>query len=154
MKILLPQVITNEIIEALKQAGYREIGGIMMGEHVGKNIFRVTEITIQKKGGSFARFVRFVDEMIKPLRSFFDKHKRDYKHFNYIGEWHSHHSFSLTPSLKDHNTMLNIVTDNNMGANFIALMIVKLNPEESLGVSVTFYLPNKLVLLGNCVLET
>ena len=63
-----------------------------MGEHVGVDTFRVKDLTIQRKGGTFATFIRFIEEIIGPLRDFFSSTRHDYTRFNYLGEWHSHHS--------------------------------------------------------------
>src|SRR2546426_158241 len=105
MQLLVPPEITSRLVNALTEAGKREIGGILMGEHIGAETFRVKELTIQRKKGTFATFVRIVAEILAPLRAFFDATKHDYTRFNYLGEWHSHHSFLLEPSGQDHITM-------------------------------------------------
>lgn len=142
MILILPPDIASKITDSLIDAGQREIGGILMGEHVSKEVFRVKEFTIQRKGGTFAAFVRFVEEIIAPLQTFFRSTKHDYTRFNYIGEWHSHHSFALIPSSRDNATMQDIIMDSRLGANFVVLMLVKLNKSETLECSVTVYQPN------------
>ena len=124
-----------------------------MGEHTGPDTFRVKELTIQRKGGTFAAFVRFVEEIIAPLRMFFHATKHDYSRFNYIGEWHSHHSFALTPSSRDHSTMLDIVMDSHLGAHFVVLMLVKLSSATSLDCNVIVYRPNVKPFVGRVVQE-
>ena len=42
---------------ALAQAGTREIGGQLFGEQLAPSDFRVTELTVQARRGSFARFM-------------------------------------------------------------------------------------------------
>src|SRR5438132_1173752 len=111
MQLLIPAEIVSHLGNALTQAGQREIGGILMGEHVGAETFRVREVTIQRKKGTFAAFVRMVAEILAPLRAFFEATKHDYTRFNYLGEWHSHHSFALQPSSRDHVTMYEMVMD-------------------------------------------
>ena len=143
MQLIVPHEIARQLIDALGQAGKREIGGILMGEHVGPDTFRVKELTIQRKGGTFARFIRMVEEIIVPLRAFFDITKHDYTRFNYLGEWHSHHSFALTPSKRDHETMYDIVTDQQLGAHFVILLLIRLDGNGQLEGSVTAYQPNK-----------
>ena len=76
-----------------------------MGEHVGPDVFRVQDITIEVSGGTFAAFMRLVADVLGPLRAFFDRTQHNYTKFNYLGEWHSHHSFALSPSGRDHRTM-------------------------------------------------
>jgi [CysO sulfur-carrier protein]-S-L-cysteine hydrolase len=71
MQILLPPDITQRLADALARAGTREIGGVLMGEHIDENVFRVKNITIQHHGGSFAAFMRMVQDVITPLTEFF-----------------------------------------------------------------------------------
>jgi hypothetical protein len=138
--------------EALLEAGKREIGGILMGEHVGVNTFRVKELTIQKKGGTFATFVRLVGYILGPLQNFFRSTNHDYSRFNYLGEWHSHHSFNLTPSSEDHRSMLGIVNDPEVGANFAVLLIVRSETGVLRG-GVTVYRPSSEPFHGTMVME-
>jgi hypothetical protein len=149
----VPPEITSQLVEALAQAGRREIGGILMGEHIGVDTFRVKELTIQRKGGTFAAFIRIVAEILAPLRAFFDSTKHDYTRFNYLGEWHSHHSFALSPSGRDHTTMYGIVTDPQLGAHFVVLLLVKLGNDNQLDGSVTVYQPNKKPFRGSVTQE-
>ena len=148
MQLLIPPEIRTRLVDALLQAGKREIGGILMGEHVGPDTFRVMEITIQRHGGTFAAFVRIVSEILAPLRAFFDSTKHDYARFNYMGEWHSHHSFALTPSGTDHNTMLEMVEGPQLGARFVVLLLVKLDSDGQLAGSVTVYRPHVMPICG------
>lgn len=124
-----------------------------MGEHVGVDTFRVKELTIQRKGGTFAAFVRIVEEIVGPLRAFFRTTNHDYTRFNYLGEWHSHHSFKLSPSRRDHATMLAMVLDPQLGAHFVVLLLVKLNERNRLDGSVAVYQPNKAPFFGRVVPE-
>ncbi|MDB6035041.1 MAG: hypothetical protein JWM16_5379 [Verrucomicrobiales bacterium] len=149
MQLHLPPDISSRLIEALTEAGRREIGGILMGEHVGPDTFVVRDITIQRKGGTFAAFLRAVSEILGPLRAFFDSTKHDYKKFNYLGEWHSHHSFQLHPSSTDHATMCDMIMDPNVGANFVVLLLVKVGSRQNLEAGLTVYQPNKRPYAGN-----
>ena len=125
-----------------------------MGEHVGPDTFRVKEITIQRKGGTFAAFIRIVEEILAPLRAFFDTTKHDYTRFNYLGEWHSHHSFALAPSGRDHMTMHDIVMDPQLGARFVVLLLVKLDDHGQLEGGVTVYQPNRTSFEGSIIQES
>jgi hypothetical protein len=114
-----------------------------MGEHVGPETFRVRDLTVQRTAGTFAAFVRIVGELIAPLRVFFERTNHDYRKFNYLGEWHSHHSFALSPSRTDHATMHEMVMDPQVGANFAVLLLVKLFNGNQLEGSITVYQPNQ-----------
>ena len=151
MQLLITPEISQQLVDALRQAGQREIGGILMGEHAGPDSFRVKEITIQRKGGTLAAFVRMVEEILAPLLAFFDTTKHDYTRFNYLGEWHSHHSFALVPSGRDHTTMYNTVMDPQLGAHFVLLLLVKQDHHGQLEGSVTVYQPNKPPFAGSII---
>jgi hypothetical protein len=152
MQLIVPPEISSHLLEGLAQAGQREIGGILMGEHVGPDTFRVKELTIQRKKGTFAAFTRIVKEILVPLRAFFDSTNHDYARFNYLGEWHSHHSFSLSPSGKDHLTMCDIVTDPRLGARFVVLLLVRLGEHGQLAGRVTVYQPDRTCFEGSIIL--
>jgi hypothetical protein len=154
MQLLITPEISQQLVDALRQAGQREIGGILMGEHAGPDTFRLKEITIQRKGGTFAAFIRMVEEILAPLLAFFDTTKHDYTRFNYLGEWHSHHSFALVPSGRDHTTMYNIVMDPQLDAHFVLLLLVKPDHHGQLEGSITVYQPNKLPWAGSIIRES
>lgn len=144
LRITLPLEIQNTVRQALAQAGSRECGGVLMGEHVGHNHFAVRAITVQKAGG-FAWFVRSVSNAVQALRRFMAAKGNDFRRFNYVGEWHSHPSFSVCPSQKDHDTMRRMAADPAIGANFLVLLIFRLDPGELAGSAHT-YLPDGTVL--------
>lgn len=153
MEILLPANIQTELIAALQRAGSKEIGGILMGECLAPNKFRVTEVTIQLEGGAIASFVRSLQAVFYPLKNFFKKTHHDYLHFNYLGEWHSHPSFSLEPSGQDCESMLEIVQNPRVGATFAILMIVKLGHNKVLNGTVTVFTPECMKFSGSLILE-
>jgi len=96
-----------------------------MAEHTGPNQFEVLDITIHGRG-TIAYFLRRVEEAVTRLKSFFVRANHDYVKFNYLGEWHSHPSFELEPSGRDDRSIREIVEDQDVGANFVVLLIVKL----------------------------
>lgn len=141
LKLILAPEVAEEITIALRKSGDREIGGILMGEHTGPDEFKVTKITVQKLGG-ISSFIRIIEDAIGKLNAFFRQSNNDYSRFNYIGEWHSHPLFTPYPSSKDDNSMLEIVMDETVGANFAVLVIVKLAPDRELIGTAHTYLPN------------
>lgn len=119
LSLFLPRTITTKLEESLLRAGNLECGGILLGEHVDVNEFAIREITIQG-AGTISRFVRKVEGAIAALGKFFKRHGNDYARFNYLGEWHSHPLFEPRPSSVDHNSMVEIVTNPEVGANFVS----------------------------------
>jgi hypothetical protein len=138
MILRLPSNVRLELLQALKEAGQREIGGILMGEHVGVNDFRVTLLTIQRGGGTIARFVRMVEDALHALTRFFKETRNDYTRFNYLGEWHSHPLFIPQPSPQDDATMMKIILDERVGATFAVLMVAKM-VESQLVATLSLY---------------
>ncbi len=153
MRALLPPEIRETLVSALTTAGPREIGGILMGEHVGADTFRIASITVQTRGGAFASFVRLVQYVVRPLAEFFCKTDHQYTRFNYLGEWHSHHSFDLGSSSADRSTMRELVEDPAVGANFAILLIVRLRAKTELEGRITVFLPGGRTETGHLVME-
>ena len=142
MKIHLPTDIQKRLIPALEKAGSYEIGGVLMGEHINKAEFRIVDLTIQEQFGSIAFFIRLVADIVKPLKGFFKRTGYNYRKFNYLGEWHSHPSFSPVPSQKDIQSMQEIVTDSDTGANFVTLLIVKIKKAQEIEATATAFFQN------------
>lgn len=142
MIIYLPNQIEKKLSRALEKAGSKEIGGVLMGEHIGEAEFRIVDLTIQKQCGTVTFFVRLVADAVASLQRFFKQTGYNYRKFNYLGEWHSHPSFSPTPSLKDIQSMLEIVTDTDIGANFVILLIVRHTEAQEIEATVTAFLPD------------
>lgn len=130
MKLVLTSDQVEKIITALKSAGNKEIGGQIFGEQLAISNFRATELTVQSRPGSFAKFVVDLLQAAKDAVRFFDKTKHQYTRYNYIGEWHSHPSFAVQPSGPDILTMLDIVHDQRFVGGFAVLMIVRLDKGE------------------------
>ena len=142
MIVYLPNQIQRRLILALEKAGDKEIGGVLMGEHIGEAKFRVVDLTIQEQHGTLAFFVRLVTDAITSLQRFFKQTGYNYRQFNYLGEWHSHPSLPPVPSSKDIQSMLEIVTDTDIGANFVILLIVRYKEAEKIEATATAFLPD------------
>jgi len=139
------------MVGACRTAGCRETGGMLFGEHVAENEFRVLEATVAGTG-SVASFLRGVVDGLARLEKFFWRTKRDFRRFNYLGEWHSHPSFALHPSGTDDQTMFDIVNDPKTGARFAVLVIVKL-VDERLHAEVFAYFQGSQRENGHVLLE-
>ncbi len=153
MLLQLPAEIIARLAAAMTGAARREIGGILMGEHVEGEVFRVREVTVQHRGGTRATFRRAADHTESPLRAFLDDTGHDYRRFNYLGEWHSHPAFTPEPSAVDHQTMRDIIDDPDVGAYFATLLIVRLDEQHRLQGTVTVYLPGGRIFGGQLIQE-
>lgn len=140
MKIHLPTDIQKKLIPALEKAGACEIGGVLMGEHVNEAEFRIVDLTIEKQLGNALFFLRLVRDAVGSLKEFFKQTGYNYRKFNYLGEWHSHPTFPLVPSQKDTQSMLEIVSDSDTGANFAVLLIVQLKDIQEIEATATVFL--------------
>jgi integrative and conjugative element protein (TIGR02256 family) len=146
MQLLLPNKIRSQWTNALRAAGRREIGGLLLGELVRPGTFNIAEITIQRSGGTFCHFVRDPKLHDKAIDQFFERTGRNYERFNYLGEWHSHPSFSIRPSRSDVRSMYRIVSEPSVGANFAALVIVRLASRTELEMSACVFRPGPSVV--------
>ena len=152
MQLLIPATLKAKFVAELERAKTKEIGGVLMGEHTGENCFRLREVTVQRRGGGYAHFLRLVPDFISSLRGFFAAHKNDYKRFNYLGEWHSHPSFAPVPSFQDSRSMREIIDDPETGAHFAALLIIKMENNRIAG-TVTIFQPKTAEYRGEIIWE-
>lgn len=151
MEIRLPETVARRLVDALKRAGVREVGGVLMGEHVEGEVFRVVQVTSEQPG-TVATFVRTIWGAVTSLRRYFARTGHQYTRFNYLGEWHSHPSFRLDPSERDSETMWGIVEDPEVGANFAVLLIIRLQGSHLEGQAFV-YLPGKAMRPASLVME-
>jgi hypothetical protein len=127
MKLKLPRDQMNLLKTELEKAGTKEIGGQIFGEQVAPSMFCGSDLTFQKRPGTFSRFLVDLLQAAADAVAFFDRTQHNYKRYNYIGEWHSHPSFAVCPSSIDVQTMRNLVADKAFVGQFALLLICKLN---------------------------
>ena len=139
MRLNVDRAIIRKIAVALRDARAREIGGLLFGEHIEGDLFRVVDVSIQTKGGTNVHFVRDPAHHAAALEAFFKKTGKDYARFNYLGEWHSHPKFEVIPSSDDVRTMRSIVSDPAVGANFAVLIIIRLHRPRHIELSATYF---------------
>lgn len=125
MQLLIPNEVLRKIRYHMILAGRREIGGMVMGEEVGDQKFRIVDFSVDTKSGTRSSFVRDSDQHEQALKEFFEKSGKDYRRFNYLGEWHTHPCFSVHPSLQDIDAMQELV-DGSEGVSFAVLLIARL----------------------------
>lgn len=127
MRIKLAGDQTVKLAENLLRAGHREIGGQLFGEQLAPSCFLVTELTLQARQGTLSRFFVDLVQAARDAVRFFDRTEHRYTRYNYIGEWHSHPSFTVQPSSVDVATMRALVGDPQFLGTFAILMIVRLD---------------------------
>jgi len=125
MELMLPSKIRSRLKRLMLFAGNREIGGILMGEEIGEERFRIVDFSVDTKTGSSAHFVRDAKHHEQELQAFFQRTGQDYSRFNYLGEWHTHPKFSVYPSFQDIRSMQDLV-DGSREVDFAVLMIARL----------------------------
>lgn len=138
MRLLLPTKIAKRLRRKLR-GRIREIGGVIVGEHVALDAFRVVDISFQSRGGTVGHFVRDPAHHKKFLDDFFSRTDREYTRFNYLGEWHSHPLFQPLPSGEDIHAMYDLVGDPAVGVNFLVLLIARLRGWRVLEISATLF---------------
>jgi integrative and conjugative element protein (TIGR02256 family) len=139
MELCLAPRVMKRLQRELRRAGTREIGGLLMGEHLGNELFRLVDISVQRSGGSHTCFIRSPKDHEDQLQRFFARTGNDYTRFNYLGEWHSHPSFEPFPSPTDLVTMQSIVSDPVVGANFLVLLIARLGSDKRIEATATAF---------------
>lgn len=125
MQVQLPTDVLRRMRRHLFRSGSREIGGMLMGEEIADQLFRIVDFSVDTSGGTRAQFSRDADHHDAALSAFFERTGANYTRFNYLGEWHSHPSFSVNPSLQDVHTMQDLV-DGSGGVDFAVLFISRL----------------------------
>lgn len=123
LTVRVPDGVCRTFRHACRRSGILETGGMLFGEHVADEEFRILEATVAGRGTP-SQFVRALVPGLLRLERFFRRTKHDYARFNYLGEWHSHPRFPLVPSWKDDSSMREIVCDPRTGARFVILLLV------------------------------
>jgi hypothetical protein len=85
----------------------------------------VVDFSLDPLSGSHTAFRRDPQAHRQTLDEFFKRTGRDFERFNYLGEWHSHPSFSVHPSIDDIRTMTEMVEDQSSIITFAVLLIVR-----------------------------
>ena len=125
MKLLIPSDIQIRMRWHMRRAGRREIGGILMGEEIGEQLFKIVDFSVDTETGLTTQFLRNADLHEQSLTDFFERTGNDYRRFNYLGEWHTHPSFDVHPSVQDIHSMQNLV-HGSRGVEFAVLLVTRL----------------------------
>ena len=151
MQIEISDLVKEKIRKALRVAGSKEIGGVLMCEQIAPGHFRVVNLSIDSQTGGRAHFVRSVQAHAEALNAFFLETGHQYERFNYLGEWHSHPRFSVTPSAQDIGSMIDLV-EGERNIEFAVLLIVRLAWWRSIRCSCTLFFrganPSPIEIVG------
>lgn len=126
MKLQINQTLLCRLTSELAKAGDVEIGGMLFAEHLGGADFRLHDFSVQHDGGDHACFTRDPAMHAEHIARFHDETDNDYTRFNYLGEWHSHPSFSVAPSFRDVKQMQKIASDPQFVLFQAVLLIARL----------------------------
>jgi hypothetical protein len=137
MRVELSVESENRIRGALRKAGRRECGGMLLAEQFEPGRFRVIDLSIDTESGEHAHFERRPEIHAAARDAFFKRTGHDYSRFNHLGEWHSHPSFNVSPSLEDMSTMASLVASGPI--SFAVLLIVRLRFNIWLEYSLTLF---------------
>jgi [CysO sulfur-carrier protein]-S-L-cysteine hydrolase len=143
MRIELTADIEKRFYTSLRQAGDREIGGMLLAEQLKPSHFRIVDFSLDSFSGSHTGFRRNPQSHQSTLDEFFRRTGQDFQRFNYLGEWHSHPSFSVLPSALDLSTMRDIVENQSSAITFAALLIVRLRFRFWIEHSLTIFSRNR-----------
>lgn len=138
MQVELHAEVRKRLRRALRAAGRREIGGVLMGEQIEPGSFRVVDLSIDDQTGGRAHFVRSPKSHDDALDAFFARTGNAYDRFNYLGEWHSHPRFPVTPSVQDAGSMMELV-QGERSIDFAVLLIVRLDLWRKIASSCTLF---------------
>lgn len=127
IKFKITPFVKSKIESALRKSGDFETGGILIGRKIEDNFFEIFDVSVSDEDNrySISSFFRGIKKTDMLLRSHF-RDKTGY----YIGEWHSHPKFSLSPSQQDIATMQGILADENYGISFAVLIITKIHRDN------------------------
>lgn len=124
MILSLPADVRKRLRKAVRRAGRREIGGVLMAEQLEPGHFRLVDFSVDSETGSAAHFIRSVEHHRTALEAFFERTGADYARFNYLGEWHSHPNHDPIPSGADVRSMRQLI-ERERDIPFALLLIVR-----------------------------
>lgn len=139
MKIELTPNVEVDLWKTLRVAGKYEVGGMLFAEQIDVSHFSIIDFSVDLHSGTETSFKRNPQVHQASLNSFFNRTNRDFKRFNYLGEWHSHPSFAIWPSAKDLSTMMEMVSNDCNSIPFVLLLIARLKRSFLLNYSFTLF---------------
>ncbi len=136
--IIIDSDIRGRISTHLRRSGKHEVGGILLGEQIAPSSFRLVDFSIDNITGSDAHFHRSPEQHNAAIERFFKKTRHNFSKHNYLGEWHSHPRFPVSPSPQDYMSMQDLVRSEK-NILFAALLIVRLDFFVCLKIGATMF---------------
>lgn len=153
MKLVLPTSIVDRWVLELRRGRKFEIGGILIAEYVEAETFRLVEFSRQQEAGTYVRFVRDDVQAREFVSNYLAHSQRDPRQCNYIGEWHSHPQFSVSPSREDATSMFELARDPHVGIGFAVLIIVRLSFLSTIQMSCTSFAADGTASLVDVIVD-
>jgi len=139
MRLEVTHALAERMRADLKRAGRQEIGGILFAEQLEPNRFKIVDCSTDFHSGSHSTFRRDPVVHNALLRQFFERTGNDFRRFNYLGEWHSHPSFSVRPSPEDVAEMTSLVQVGKSQISFAVLLVLRIRFHFWLDASATLF---------------
>ncbi|WP_067279956.1 Mov34/MPN/PAD-1 family protein [Mitsuaria sp. 7] len=147
IEVVLNSRCVRKLKRELAAAGPREIGGVLAAEQTADGRFLVLDLSVQRDGTT-SSFQRDPAQHRAFIEEFHEKRGHQPQRFNYLGEWHSHPSFSATPSPEDFAQMQSLVEEDDQKSTFLVLLVVKLGLDGKLRGSVHGFRPGQQPVRG------
>lgn len=134
----------------LKKGGSREIGGWLVAEQKAPGKFELVGLTVDLEVGTRDRFDSLPESHSQQMDQILLENSARAGRIDYLGEWHSHPTFSPIPSEIDVASMTDMVE--NSGPSFAALVIVRLMTNASIHATITTFQRGKLPEVGQLII--
>ena len=130
--IIIPKRIRKIIYENVKKHSPNETKGALFACKKDDSTFEIEDIYIEPSVGSFAFVKLYNNKSYKRFcQKYFSKHEDEDNVHNYIGDWHSHPSFSCYPSSYDKQEVEEDLRQSN--ALFLIQIILKIEHNKLIG---------------------
>ena len=104
----------------------------MFAEKTGNEEYKIEDVYFESSVGNFAFVKLYNNKKYKKFcNEYFKRHMDDYENHNYIGDWHSHPSFSCYPSMFDKEEVIKDLECSN--AKFLIQVILKDDNNKLIG---------------------
>lgn len=137
LSLTVPRIQVERMRLCLIRGGIREIGGWLVAEQISAGKFELVGFTVDFAIGTRDRFHSLPQLHDAQFDNILLKAKDRSGRVDYLGEWHSHPTFSPEPSTIDLATMTHMVEET--GPMFAALLIVRLRNFLSIHATMTTF---------------